>query len=103
MHKPSPGEVDLLVGLRTCGNRASSIALRASATHIRGRSSASRSKPKLLPLPASVSRSGYSRVLYGHIRIAVEDVDDGLRFAAQVALVAEVTCVSWMNREVAGE
>lgn len=39
--------------------------------------------------------------MYGHIRMAVEDVDDGLRFA--VAQVAEVTYVSWMNREVAGE
>lgn len=33
--------------------------------------------------------------------MAVEDVDDGLRFA--VAQVAEATYVSWMNREVAGE
>jgi hypothetical protein len=51
---------------------------------------------------ARTSRSGYSRALYGHIRIAVEDSHDGFRFA-EVAQVAEVTYVSWMNREVAGE
>lgn len=108
MHKPSSDEIDLLVGLWTCGNRTSSETnqrLKASATHIRRRSSAWRSEPKLMRLclarlgevlitflasslaAARTSRSGYSRALYGHIRIAVEDSHDGFRFA-EVAQVA---------------